>query len=176
MRTITRKSLDELAATMTVIEKAEQEAYNGLYANDCFWRCVAFLKTGIYSEAVAAGYAYNYFKDVVYSAHSNPSGLAMAHLLANGAGVDETDRNRALQAYNLMTSSTADNRIVGLAHTNDLAFYKNNSDTISAYANHCLILEKSYESGVCDMFDPQNNVRFSISSSEATKLKPINWY
>ena len=169
MKRVTKKSLDELAQTMTVIPEFEKENYWGLYGNDCFWRCVSWLKNRNITEADAAVYAYNFFNseyDIVTAAY---------HLsTCNDAGVNDVQMRKFLNSNGMMVGSEANNRIIGLYHTSDLEYYRNHSE-IQPYANHCIILKSVNPNGSCEMYDPQHDRHFTASKSEAAGFFPINY-
>ncbi len=60
-RKLTRLSLDELAKTMSYLTPEDQKSYIGGYKEDCFWRCVNWLKNGDVSEAGAEKIANLYY-------------------------------------------------------------------------------------------------------------------
>lgn len=51
MKKLTRKNLDELVKSVNVIAEAEQGTYWGMFNNDCFWRCVAYMQNGLTRHA-----------------------------------------------------------------------------------------------------------------------------
>ena len=160
MKNLTKKSLNELAMTMNVIPEDEQDNYWGMYDNDCFWRCVSWLKTGDYSEAGAASYAFDFF----VSAYSY-NGLI--HLSAyNDSGVDHADMRRFLTANGMVKGINDPNQIVGVHHTSQLEYYRNNPN-ITPSSEHCLILKSKNSDGSFEMYDPQNNKHFTVSAIEA---------
>jgi hypothetical protein len=168
MKTITKKSLDELARTMNVIPEDERENYWGMYDNDCFWRCVSWLQTGDHSEAGAASWAYDWY--VSEHGYSGINHLSSTY----DSAIDKSEMTSFLQAHSMLTGSNANNRIVGLQHTSDLEYYRNNSG-IPAYQNHNIILKSVNPDGSCEMYDPQHNVTFTASASESTKFVPISY-
>ena len=165
---ITKASLDKLSKTMQVITDSEMEKYFGLYDNDCFWRCVSYLKGTGTNESAASNWANGWF-----FSEDGMNGLYQLSI-TNDSGIPRTDMRRFLEANNMLVGSNDNNRIVGLLHTTDLEYYRNNSN-IPAYQNHNLILKSVNSNGTCEMYDPQHNVSFTVSSSESKKFIPINY-
>ena len=63
---LTKSSLDELAKRMPILSEALQMTYIGGYdTNDCWWRCIAYLKScGIdYDADAAMAIASGYYGD-----------------------------------------------------------------------------------------------------------------
>ena len=62
-----RLSIDSIITEMPVIEGELLRSIVGGYDNDCFWRCIAYIKSGgtSYSEADAARYAEDFFEGKV---------------------------------------------------------------------------------------------------------------
>ena len=170
MKTLTKKSLDELARTMNVIPEDDRDNYWGMYNNDCFWRCVSYLQTGNITEQGAASWAYAWFI-------SERGLLSGDYYLStyNDSGIEDPEMRKFLRAHNMMVGSSENNRMVGIYHTSDLEYYRNNSN-ISAYQNHCIILVSENPDGSCEMYDPQHNVYFSASASEAEIFFNINYH
>ena len=109
-RIITRKSLDELARTMNVIPEDERDMYWGMYDNDCFWRCVAYIKTGgaSYDESAAASLAYEFWT-------SEYGYQGINHLSAtNDSGISDADMTKYINGNSMVVANSADNRIIEL--------------------------------------------------------------
>lgn len=62
-----RLNIDSIITEMPVIEGELLRSIVGGYDNDCFWRCIAYIKSGgtSYSEADAARYAEDFFEGKV---------------------------------------------------------------------------------------------------------------
>lgn len=90
MKKLTKQSLDELARTMYVIPESEMDCIIGMYGNDCFWRCVAYMDSGgrMYSSAAAESYALEFYTNAVYGSYPGSSSYANTYLSQNGAGVN----------------------------------------------------------------------------------------
>jgi hypothetical protein len=100
MRKLTKQSLDELARTMRVIPESDLNNYVGAYANDCFWRCVAYANGAGNSEAAAASYAEAYWiSQVGYY-------TAMNYLSEHGGEMSTSEVNN-YKAYNAGSLSLA---------------------------------------------------------------------
>lgn len=163
MKSLTKKTLDELAKTMSVISESEKDEYWGMYDNDCFWRCVSSIKGSGISEAAAATYAYNW-----YSSQYGEAGIT--HLSStNDSAITSGDMVEFLKA-NGMTVGNDDSkkRIMGLNSTRDISYYRNNPN-ITHSSNHCLIREKVNSDGSYEIYDPQNNVRFKVTDKDEIK-------
>ncbi|MDR2037748.1 MAG: hypothetical protein LBQ60_07485 [Bacteroidales bacterium] len=174
--TLTKKSLDELAKTMDVIPEEERDCYWGMYENDCFWRCVSYLCGAGISEDAAGSFANAYFASQFSGSDAEKMAQAISYLAQNGgdSSIDGKAMSGYLQANNMMAGNSANNRMVGMRHTNNFEYYKNSN--IQPYANHCLIIQSVNSDGSYNMFDPQNNVTFSITSqSEKDALVPLNY-
>lgn len=162
MKKLTKMSLEKLAETMNVIPENERDMYWGMYDNDCFWRCVAYLSNLGITEAAAETVADEWcvFQGTVIS--------------NNDSAISGPEMQMYLNFTSMMVGSDANNRMVGVAQTNDLEYYRNNGE-IPAYQNHCLILENVNSNGDYEMFDPQHNVRFTVTDdSEKDKLWGLN--
>jgi len=64
MKKLTRSTLDELAKVMPVLSEQEQRMYVGGYDNnDCWWRCIAYLKNcgSNYGASGAMALAQDYY-------------------------------------------------------------------------------------------------------------------
>ena len=167
MPKLTKKSIEELSRILNVIPKEELDMYWGMYDNDCFWRCVSYLRgTGI-TETAAASWAYDWFVYV----HGLQEGDYILSTY-NDSGIDSAQMLSFLQAHAMLVGKNSCNQIVGVYHTSDLEFYRNNSGMASA--NHCLILEYENSDGSCQMYDPQNNVSFTVSASEKQHLQKLS--
>ena len=165
-----KKSLNVMARTMIVIPEDERNDYWGMYDNVCFWRCVSYLMDNDITEACAASWAYDWFV--------SEYGLISADYYLstyNDSGIARSEMRKFLRANDMMVGDNANNQIVGLLHTSDLDYYKNNPN-IPAYGNHNIILEYVNPDGSCQMYDPQHNVRFTASASERERyFVPINY-
>lgn len=167
MKKLTKKNLDELAMTMNVIHVSEQESYWGMYDNDCFWRCVSYLKGYGRSEESAAYWAYDwYVSEYGYSGINHLSST-------NDSAIARPEMRSFLRANSMMVGENDINQIVGLTHTSALEYYRNNPGMESAY--HNIILEYKDSDGTCHMYDPQNNKRFTVSANESNNFIPINY-
>lgn len=80
MKKLTKLNLDKLAATMNIVPTDEQREYIGQYRNDCYWRCLAFMREGNNSEAIAEIYAQSYLARI--NKNGSPS-----YLQQNGSGI-----------------------------------------------------------------------------------------
>jgi hypothetical protein len=163
MKKLTKKSLDELAKTMNVIPEDERDNYWGMYENDCFWRCVAWLETGDSSEAAAASYALAYWADMMGGNTVNAHSI----LSTGGAGMRLSDA-----ADYAKKNSLGSNQIICVDPDNISYYQNNNLESISG-ANHAIVItgEINDSNGQLtgyNVYDPQSNVNFTISAFEAS--------
>ena len=139
MKTLTKKNLDELALTMSVIPESERNEYWGMYDNDCFWRCVSYLSgTGI-SECAAASYALAFFSSIYGCA-----GTAHSNLSNNGAVMPAEYVIDYLKANNLNSGSGMTDRIVSLP------------GATSGGIGHVVILKGVNPDGTFAIYDPSD--------------------
>ena len=162
MKEITRKSLDELAATMSVIEKTEQESYNGMYWGDCFWRCVSHLKNNDNSEAAAAAYALSYIANEKYADDPLPTVMANGYLMMLGAGMTLANARTYVQA-----DSTLINKIVYFI-PNQISSYSSTELGTSNTAHFAIVINGS------TIYDPQLGASFSVTPAECEKFTRLN--
>ena len=158
MRTLTKKSLDELAQTMNVIPVAELEDYWGMWEDDCFWRCVSYLKTGNSSESSAASYAENYFSGV-YGGYYQ----AVNYLSVNGASIGYT----AMQGY--ASANSVPHGIVGFPNCALTAYGFEGS------GNHVVVYKGYNANGGVDLYCPQTNTSFTMNFSDYVLYKNFQW-
>ena len=144
---------------MDLIPESELENYWGMYDNDCFWRCVSYLRGAGITESAAASFAYEWF----ISDHGIISGDYELSTY-NDSAIPRKEMRRFLRANDMMVGSYDNNRIVGLQSTNDLAYYRNHPE-IQASQNHNIILESVNSDGSCQMYDPQNHKYFTDRKS-----------
>ena len=92
-----KKSLDEMARTMIVIPEDEMKNYWGMYDNDCFWRCIAYLSSGgiSYSESDAEYYARDYWMGKL--GYND----ALIHLSAQGGDMSISDIEEFASTYSI---------------------------------------------------------------------------
>jgi hypothetical protein len=148
MKKLTKKSLDELAKTMSVIDESEQDTYWGRYENDYFWRCVAYLKGDGTSEEAAESYAEDYFSSLY--------GLNTQSLLAcYGAEVN----NQQISSYSGLDNNKK-KLIMGFPPS-ALSNYGFSGDT-----NHLVVFKGTDSNGNPIMFCPQTNTSFTMSLSD----------
>ncbi|MDR0540853.1 MAG: hypothetical protein LBH19_01430 [Dysgonamonadaceae bacterium] len=153
MRKLRKLDLAELAKVMLVIPESELSSIVGAYDNDCFWRCVAYyLNNGIASESAAGQYALNYFSG---------SGCDHACLSANGAGMDFQDARAYVQA-NLPRA-----RILYL-NPDNISWYRNNGYSSLGGNSHAVIYQCATPDGQHQVYDPANDVTFTINAYEAS--------
>ena len=158
MKTLTKKSLEEMAKTMYVIPETKLDSIVGAYYNDCFWRCVAYLDSGgsNYNECDAAGYANSYFSSV-YGSYSG------AYLMSFGSGMVTSDIldyiKMAVKAGTYGNHGLSD--YIVMFNTNDISFYSNTN------TRHAVVVISANPDGSLNVFDPQIDQFFTISSQEA---------
>jgi len=157
MPKLTKKSIEELSRILNVIPKEELDMYWGMYANDCFWRCVAYLNGAGTSEEAAATYALNY-----WSSELGSSVAAHAFLDSNGAGMWSDAAIAYVKANSIGHS-------IHRLDVDRLSVYMDNSISIGG-AWHDVIFEISTTNDegvdVWIFFDPQNGKRYTIPVSE----------
>ena len=162
MKTITKKSLEELAKTMNVIPEEERDDYWGMYDNDCFWRCVAFLEsgssdyTGIVDEAVAESYAYGFFISDYGGGSSGVNQLSGE----NNAEVTGSHMNNYLSDS---TISTDQIYVFSSDVLNKPEYGYNGS------ANHAILKIGTTSNNDAIMYDPQLGGTFVMSESDLNK-------
>lgn len=169
MKKLTKKSLEELAKTMTVISKSEQEGFWGMYKNDCFWRCVAYMdpKLKVVTEETAATYALDYYTNVVFSDSPNASECAKTYLTESGAGMSIS----AIQKY--IAYQVKEEKYHGVVSSGEyIAIFKIND--ISSYTAtgeyHAVIVQSENSDGSLSIFDPQIHTYTKIPANEAGKV------
>ena len=148
MKKITKKSLDELARTMSVIPDPEMEDYWGMYDGDCFFRCIAYMESGgqFYDEPDAASYALSFWTDRIGCSVS-----AAINLAYNGAGMGNSDRAAYKEWAQSNSMYSVDRSLGWIAYFN----YGNNQ-------GHAIIVKSiDTANGTCEIFDPQNNTSSS---------------
>ncbi|SFL04984.1 hypothetical protein SAMN05216357_111108 [Porphyromonadaceae bacterium KH3CP3RA] len=155
MKKLTKKSLDELAKTMSVIPENEQENYWGMYNNDCFWRCVAYMASGgtSFSPAVAESYALDYYTNGVHSNLPGVSSYVDTYLNLHGAGMSIggiQDYIRYAVSQGSYTGPSSSGEYIGFFNTNNISSYN------STGGHHAVIVRNMNSDGSLDIFDPQN--------------------
>ncbi|MDR0386355.1 MAG: hypothetical protein LBH60_09800 [Prevotellaceae bacterium] len=154
MKTITKKSLDELARTMNVIPEDERGNYWGMYNNDCFWRCIAYLNGDGISEAAAASYATSYFASLFSGTDAQRMAQATSYLAQNGA--EMTNVQMANYNYNGINKHL----IMGFP-PGALSSYGFTENT-----NHVVIYVGPNQNGGVNLYCPQTNTHFTMSASD----------
>ncbi|GHT66049.1 hypothetical protein AGMMS50239_26890 [Bacteroidia bacterium] len=169
MRKLTKKSLDELAKTMSMIDESEQDTYWGKYDNDCFWRCVSYMESGgiSFSESAAESYALSYFGNV----YSNYPGTASI-LEANGAGMSISDiqnylTSRVTSGNYSIASGSIEGQYIGFFNTNNISNYSNTG------SNHAVIVLSTNADNSLNIFDPQLNTHMTIAASQASNVSYV---
>ncbi|GHT66014.1 hypothetical protein AGMMS50239_26800 [Bacteroidia bacterium] len=157
MRKLTKKSLDELAKTMSMIDESEQDTYWGKYYNDCFWRCVAWLESGgtSFSESAAESYALNYFN----SAYSN-SLVTNAVLEEMGAGMSISDIQNYITSRVISGNYSILSQYIGYFNTNNISNYESTGN------DHAVIVLGKNTDNSLNIFDPQGNFYTTITASQ----------
>jgi hypothetical protein len=163
MKKLTKKTLDELAETMTVINEDEKLQITGGYYNDCFWRCVAYMQSGgaSYSEQIAESYAQSFFS-------SQWGAYTECYLMSFGSGMT-TSQIRSyitslVQSGNYSTSSLG---FIARFNTNNISCYE------STNTMHAVIVTSINADGSYDIFDPQAGASSArtIPASEVQHLE-----
>ena len=155
MRKLTKLNLEEMIKTMSVVPKEELSGYVGMYDGDCFWRCVAYLNTGSWSEEAAASFALSYWTNA-YGANSSGADYQLS---TYGAGMSLGDARNYVNANNL-------GRKILYINPDNISYYQNNGYSSYMNGSHAVILESSFFGGY-NVYDPQSNTRFTISTSES---------
>jgi len=148
MRKLTKKTLTELAEKMPVLNEYQQQAYIGGYDDhDCWWRCIAYLKScGQDFDADAA------------------MRLASGYY---GEAFDEN--NYAFSGNRTELQDFADNFFSGLDGnycSGQIVVF--NPNTVSGWEGdgtsyHAVVVQGYDESGI-HLFDPVSRTTFTISS------------
>lgn len=151
MKKLTKMSLEKLAKTMSVIPEDEMDMYWGMYDNDCFWRCIAYLNGAGISEEAAASYATNYFASHFSGSEVERIAQATSYLVQNGAEMTN------IQMLNYSYNGTEGYFIRGFA-----------PDVLSNYGftgdqNHIVVFESPNPSGGVNLYCPQTDTHFTMS-------------
>lgn len=173
MKKLTKKSLDELAKTMSVIDKSEQNSYWGMYSDDCFWRCVGYMETGLtnITESMAESYALSYFANSLGGYSGTDS-----YIDSRGAGMSLAEIQKYLEYAKTSGVYTASSKGQYIAYfkTNDVRDYRDTSNMSSSKANaHAVVVLDENPDGSIHIFDPQLEEFRTISSIEAGAFSRI---
>ena len=158
-RKLTRKSLDELAKIMPVLSECQQLTYMGGYdSNDCWWRCIAYLKScgTSYDADAAMTIASGYFGD-----NFNENNYAFS-----GNGHDHKDF-----ASNYFSGLEG-----GYFNGQILVFDPNTTPGWSGNgtSKHAVIINGYDTSGNMIIFDPQTKTSSTISQSDMSGAFVVN--
>ena len=157
MKKLKKKSLDELAMTMEVIPDNELDNYWGMYSNDCFWRCVAYLSGAGNSESAAASYAVAYYASQYTGSDTENVASAISYLAQNGAGMTTSQ----MANYNY---DGINRRFIQVYPPDALASYG-----FSGGMNHAVVFIGPNQNGAVDLYCPQTDTTFTMSFSDYQK-------
>lgn len=158
MKKLTKKSLDELAKTMNVIPENERENYWGMYDNDCFWRCIAYLSGDGISEEAAASYALHYFASQYSGSDEERIAQAISYIAQNG-GAGMTNLQMSAYSYDGINKR----QIAGFP-PDILRKYGFSDDS-----NHVVVFKGTNPNGESEMYCPQTNTHFTMSFEDFHK-------
>ncbi len=166
MKKLTKMGIDALRETLPVLSREEQSSYMGMYSGDCFWRCVAFLSSGDFSENGAGQYAWDYITELCgdyrYALHrlevtawigiSEASGYLSqnSHLRMTGMDIACVNPN-AFSSYS---------GYLGHMHQTP------DGSWMSYDSGHYVVILPGETSGVRTAYDPTFNRHFTITSGE----------
>ena len=165
MPKLTKKSIEELSRILNVIPKEELDMYWGMYDNDCFWRCVAWLKNGDRSEAAAASYAEAYWTNE-FGGTTEACAAAISHLAMNGGGMYDYAAISYVEANSLRNS-------IFFLNPDILGDYMGGVSSMGG-AWHSVVRQSS-TSTTTTFYDPQNDKTFTIDNDllNGSACKPI---
>lgn len=161
-------SLEKMAQTMTVISEDEMKKYWGMYSDDCFWKCVAYLynPNQVVTEEDAEEYALPYTAALSFN---GDTAEADAYLSSNGASISNSDA-------------------IGYAATNDLPLRNGIlSLKVSEFPElgaptdggewHAVILKTSLDPDKVKVYDPTTDMTHEFDKSELqSEVNAINIY
>lgn len=169
MKKLTKKSLDELASTMSIIPKSELNSMIGMYGNDCFWRCVSYLNTGAITESAAASYALDY-----WTSQMGGASISADYMLSTyGAGMSYSDARSYAQTHGLQ-------RQIIFVEPSRISYYQSNGYNSVGSAGHAIVVSSAIRNSNGDttgynVYDPQNNLSFTIGLSESGQNNGTHW-
>ncbi len=99
MKKLTKMGIDALRETLPVLSQEEQRGYMGMYNNDSFWRCFAYVNSGNYSEAGAEPYALEWKVRIRPLCGYLDYARADAYLSTYGAGISLDDARDYMAAH-----------------------------------------------------------------------------
>ena len=163
-RKLTRESLAELAKRMPVLSECQQMAYVGGYDDrDCWWRCIAYLKScgTDYSSGAAMNIAKEYYGDKFDEDNYAFIGDRKAH------------QNFASNYFSGLDGNYCNGQI--LVFDPNAAPDGSGNNVSTGSSRHAVIFEGYDEFGNLLLFDPQTNERSVKSLSEiGTKAFMVN--
>ena len=171
MRKLTKLDLQGLSETMDLLSTEEQNMYVGAYSNDCFWRCVAFVKSGMnpagydsWIDAAAESYAQDYFASVMYSGmgHSGAD-LANRYLEYYGAGVDIQSGGEYLEEIGL--AGTMGWRFLHINNVSLINGFREAGILPAGGIGHTVVIMNGDSNGYL-VFEPKNGVKIYVSKAE----------
>jgi hypothetical protein len=176
MRKLTKQNLDELAKTMNVIPEQEQRSHMGMYIDDCFWRCVAYILEGRNDEEAAEIYAQSYYaKMFAETGNSSSPYYVEQYLRQYGAGMDTGSMMSYVASHSDLIQRLRDNQSAlnlgseagfMLFNPGTLSFYEDKTHLINGTpAGHCVIFQ-GWRGGRAYFYDPQANFYFDLSAQE----------
>ena len=150
MKKLTKISIEELKKQLPVLDRnAEQCIYGGYDENDCWWRCMAYIKSG----------GSNYSQDDAYA-------LACAYYGSNFDGDNyvftgnRSDFNDYVSGY-ITCSDCGD-----FANSKVLVFDPSQISNWEGNGNYHAVIITGYSDGDWITFDPQTGTRGTISAME----------
>ncbi len=178
MKKLTKLNLAELAKTTNVIPRSEQDKYSGMYSDDCFWRCFAWMNGGDDSEYGAAYYAQAYWADRFANSSSNPLDEAHNFLNYHGGKMSPDDiyefiahlGTTGMFGYNPGYSPGGGMGIPGMGYGMYIAYVNVNDLSTDFYikngSDHAIVITGENPDGSLNFYDPQKSYGGTIPADE----------
>lgn len=165
---LTRKTLDELAETMTILSKKEQMEVIGGLKNDCFFRCISFLMNGNGTDSEVEQLVQFYYSRCLGVSEDNLSTvnafLETEEMQNSGVAIS------GIQAERFINMARNDRRFHLLFQTSSKLVIRGGG---GGALGHYLVAFGEEENGMIKCYDAQNFQIISVHSSELRNI-PLN--
>ena len=161
MKNLGKLTLKEMRNEMPVIHQSSMKGIAGGYYNDCWWRCVSYIKNDCanYDESDAEYYANDFYTNGM-GCSDDPE----AYYPTYGAGMNDTDIQNYLM-YNSVDPSGTSNGLIGFFKNDDISDYENDG------GRHAVVITSENPDGSLNYFDPQLKASGTIPASEAENVQ-----